>query len=246
MGLETSNDAVYTDLAFALPTPPGVPVIPGAVGVGVMDYHGGNDDRRQANELRASYIEKMESFVLWLIDNGRPVRLFATDVHDESIVRKVIADVRARRPELAPSQVIAEPVSSLDELMQQIVSVDTVVASRYHNVLCALKLAKPTLSVGYAAKFSVLMQEMGLAEFCQCAYSLDVSRLIEQFTELESRSAQLRQTIAERSAANARLIDNQFAALSAILFRGAESTGTAAVHARANACFGRDHGIEES
>lgn len=235
MGLDASSDAIYPDLAFALPTPLDVPVIPGTVGVGVMDYHGGNDDRRQANELHISYVEKMKGFVLWLVDNGRPVRLFATDVHDERIVREVVADVCAQRPELAPSQVIAEPVSSLDELMRQIASVDTVVASRYHNVLCALKLAKPTLSVGYAAKFSVLMAEMGLAEFCQSAHSLDVSRLIEQFTELESRSAQLRQTMTERSAANARLVDDQFAALSIVLFRQAESTRTAAVHERARA-----------
>ena len=77
--------------------------------------------------------------------------------------------------------------------MQQLASVDTVVATRYHNVLCALKLAKPTLSIGYAPKFDALMAEMGLAEFCQSARSLDVDRLIKQFTELESRSAQLQQ-----------------------------------------------------
>jgi polysaccharide pyruvyl transferase WcaK-like protein len=117
--------------------------------------------------------------------------------------------------------------------MRQIASVDTVVASRYHNVLCALKLAKPTLSVGYAAKFRVLMGEMGLADFCQSAHSLDVGRLIEQFTELESRSAQLRQTMTERTAANERLLQHQFAALSALLFRAAESAGTAAEHQHA-------------
>ena len=119
-----------------------------------MDYHGGNDDRQQADQLHVSYVEKMKSFVLWLVDKGHPVRLFATDVHDERIMYEVITDLRKRRPECGPSQVIAEQVSSLDELMRQIASVDTVVASRYHNVLCALKLAKPTLSVGYAAKFS--------------------------------------------------------------------------------------------
>ena len=233
MGLDTSGDAVYPDLAFALPTPRGAPVVAGTVGVGVMDYHGGNDDRQQADQLHASYVEKVKSFVLWLVDNGRPVRLFTTDVHDERIMREVIADLRARRPELGPSQVIAEPVSSLDELMRQIASVDTVVASRYHNVLCALKLAKPTLSVGYAAKFGVLMAEMGLAEFCQSARSLDVGLLIEQFTELESRSAQLRQTMTERAAANERLLNHQFATLSALLFRSAELVGTVAGHERA-------------
>jgi hypothetical protein len=48
MGLNTSGDAVYPDLAFALPAPRDVPVVVGMVGVGVMDYHGSNDDRRQA------------------------------------------------------------------------------------------------------------------------------------------------------------------------------------------------------
>jgi len=233
MGLDTSEDAVYPDLAFALPVPHEAPVIAGTVGVGVMDYHGGNDDRQQADQLRASYVDKMKSFVLWLVDSGRPVRMFTTDVHDEPIMHEVIAHLRAHRPELGPSQFIAEPVSSLDELMRQIASVDTVVASRYHNVLYALKLAKPTLSVGYAAKFGALMAEMGLAEFCQSAHSLDVDRLIEQFTDLESRSAKLRPTMTERTAANARLLSSQFATLSALLFRAPEPARTTAEHRRA-------------
>lgn len=233
MGLDTSGDPVYPDLAFSLPTPSGAPVVVGAVGVGIMDYHGSNDDRQQADQLHASYVEKMKSFVLWLLDDGRPVRMFTTDVHDEPIMREVISDIRAHRPELGPSQIIAEPVSSLTELMRQIASVDTIVASRFHNVLCALKLAKPTLSVGYGPKFDALMADMGLAEFCQPARSLDLDRLIKQFTELESRSAQLRQTLTERTAANARLLNHQFATLSALLFKAAEPAGTAAKHERA-------------
>jgi polysaccharide pyruvyl transferase WcaK-like protein len=244
MGLDTSGDAVYPDLAFDLPTPRGAPAVPGSVGVGVMNYHGGNDDRQQAEQIHASYVENMTSFVLWLVDNGRPVRLFATDVHDHPTVCEVIAAVRTRRPELGPSQVIAEPVSSLDELMRQIACVDTVVASRYHNVLCALKLAKPTLSVGYAAKFDALMAEMGLAEFCQSARSLDVGRLIEQFTELESRSAQLRQTMAERAAANARLLNHQFATLSAVLFQRAEPARATAMRERASTVILQRSGYE--
>ncbi len=243
MGLDMSGDPVYPDLAFALPTPRGTRVVAGTVGVGVMDYHGSNDDRQQADQLHASYLEKMKSFVLWLVDNGRPVRLFTSDVHDERIMHEVIADLRAHRPELGPSQVIAEPVSSLGELMRQIASVDTVVASRFHNVLCALKLAKPTLSVGYAAKFDVLMAEMGLAGFCQSAGSLDIDRLIEQFTDLESRSAQLKQMMTERTAANERLLDHQFATLSALLFGASEPASTAAEHERARAGVLREESL---
>ena len=233
MGLNASDNAVYPDLAFSLPAPPGDPCASGTVGLGVMNFAGGNHDRRQAGQIRFSYVEKMKRFALWLADNGRPIRLFTTDVHDEPIMHEIIADLRARRPEFDPSLIIAESVSSLDELMHQIASVDTVVASRYHNVLCALKLAKPTLSVGYSAKFGVLMTEMGLAEFCQSARSLDVDRLIEQFTELESRSAQLRQMMKERNAVNMQLLDQQFTILSAALFPPAESADIVAKYKRA-------------
>ena len=198
-----------------------------------MDYNGSNDDRRQADQLHASYVEKIKSFVLWLVDNGRSVRLFTTDVHDEPIMDEVIAYLRTHRPQLGPSQIVAEPVSSIDELMRQIASVDTVVASRFHNVLCALMLAKPTLSVGYSAKFGVLMEEVGMAEFCQSAHSVDVDLLIKQFTELESRSTQLQQMIMERTAANVRLLNHQFATLSALLFRSAEREEAAAEDKRA-------------
>ena len=232
MGLDTSEDAVYPDLAFSLPTPRGVTAVAGAVGLGVMDYHGSNDDRQQADLLHASYLETMKNFALWLVDCGRPVRLFTTDVHDERVMGEVIAYLRAQQPGLGPSQVIAEPVSSLQELMRRIAAVDLVVASRYHNVLCALKLAKPTLSVGYAAKFDALMADMGLAEFCQPARSVDLDRLIEQFTELESRSAQLRQAVVERNAVIAGLLAHQFATLSARLFGAAELARTTADHKR--------------
>jgi polysaccharide pyruvyl transferase WcaK-like protein len=203
-----------------------------APGVGLVGLLGqgnlGNDGSLEA--VLASYAEKMKSFVLWLVDNGRSVRMFTTDVHDERITGEVIAHLRTHRPQLGSSQIVAEPVSSIDELMRQIASVDTVVASRFHNVLCALKLAEPTLSVGYAAKFGVLMEEIGLAEFCQSAHSVDVDRLIEQFTELESRSTQLQQMIMERTAANLRLLNHQFATLSALLFRSAEPKDAAAGH----------------
>ena len=218
MGVDTSGDLVYPDLAFSLPVPEATVTLAGAVGVGIMDYSGGNDDRRQARELHSAYIEQMKRFVLWLADNGRPIRLFTTDVHDERIMREVLADLRVKRPGLDPSRAVVVPATTLDELMRQMTSVEVVVASRFHNVLCSLKLAKPTLAVGYSGKFESLMAEMGLAEFCHSARSLDAARLIEQFTKLEGLSPQLRNAIIERNAVNAELLESQFAALSVLLF----------------------------
>jgi polysaccharide pyruvyl transferase WcaK-like protein len=93
----------------------------------------------------------------------------------------------------------------------------TVVATRFHNVMCALKLGKPVVSLGYAPKNVALMASMGLSEFSQDANSLDVDLLIKQFTEIESRFPELRQTILERNEVNAQLLSDQFAKLSSVL-----------------------------
>jgi polysaccharide pyruvyl transferase WcaK-like protein len=228
-GIDVTHDHVYPDLAFALRVPPVGPGDPLTVGVGVMDYHGTNDDRRQAGEIHASYMEKMKRFVRWLGDSGHRIRLFGGDnLWDDTVVEEILTDLRAYRPDLEPMWAVAEPVTSLEGLMREMAPVGTVVAIRYHNVLSALKLCKPTLSISYAKKHDLLMEGMGLAEFCQFANTLDVDRLIKQFEELQSRSAELTATMAERNAEKARLLDQQFADLSARLFPADPQPRTAA------------------
>jgi polysaccharide pyruvyl transferase WcaK-like protein len=223
MGVDASDDAVYPDVAFALPVPRCVNRAAGSVGVGVMDYSGGNDDLSEASKLRANYIEQVKRFARWLVDNGRPVRIFTSDTADEPVVQEIAADLRVYRPDLNPSFVIAQSAPSLDELMQQTAAVDTVVATRYHNVLFALLLAKPTLALGYAAKHDLLMQEAGLQRFCLPCRALDVRQMIDRFTELERRSDQLRSAIVESNAAKVRLVDSQLAEMSAVLFSPAKA-----------------------
>jgi polysaccharide pyruvyl transferase WcaK-like protein len=224
---DTSGDRVYPDLVFASPPPPPDPGDPQIVGVGVMAYYGTNDHRRQGSDIHAYYVGGMKTFVRWLLDNGRSVRLVIGDASDDSVVQEILDDVREHRPDLDPARVTREPVSSFADLTRALVPVSTVVATRYHNVLCALKLGKPTISLGYAGKNVELMADMGLSDFCQFAHSLDVTRLIEQFTELESRAAELRQSIADRNAANLARTRDQFALLSDMLFSAATVTALA-------------------
>jgi len=222
-GIDVTNDRVYPDLAFALPVPPAGPGDPLTVGVGVMAYYGTNDDRKQAGEIHVAYVKKMKRFVRWLADSGYRIRLFGGDtLWDEGIVEEILSDLRSHRPDLEPMWAVADPVTSLEELMREMAPVGTIVAIRYHNVLCALKLCKPTLSLSYAKKHDLLMADMGLSEFCQFANTFDVDRLIEQFTALQARSGELSQAMAERNADKARLLDQQFAQLSALLFPAGE------------------------
>jgi polysaccharide pyruvyl transferase WcaK-like protein len=134
------------------------------------------------------------------------------------VVQEILADVRSKRPHLRPTALLADPVSTVDELMRQIDSVDIVVATRFHNVAFALKLAKPTVCLGYAVKHEALMADMGLSDYCHSVKSLDVGRLIAQFTDIERHVAELRPAITARIAGKARLVGDQFTELSAALF----------------------------
>jgi polysaccharide pyruvyl transferase WcaK-like protein len=229
-GLDITRDHVYPDVAFSLPVPPLYPGDAGIVGVGVMAFYGSNDDRKRADEIYSSYVTEMKRFVRWLVDNGRRVRLFIGDTNgsDDSVVQEILADLRESRPDLDPSFVTAAPVSTFADIMQAMLPVGSVVAIRFHNLVSALKLCKPTISISYSAKHNALLADMGLADFCRPVDSLELDLLVDQFRELESRSAQLRQILMERNKAVAQLLDKQFDELSAALFPAAESWRNAA------------------
>ena len=220
-GIDTSADNVYPDLAFAATAPPTDIGDLNTVGLGVMAYYGSNDEKLDAGTIHTAYVANMKSFTRWLLDNGHRVRLFGGDSKfDYAVAQEILADVRNYRPELGQEWASVTQVQSFGELMEEMASVGVVVATRYHNVLCALKSCKPTIALGYSQKFMSLMSSMGLAEFCQPASELDGDLLIKQFTELKAQSSSLRQAMIERNAENTRLLNEQFARLSAELLPG--------------------------
>jgi polysaccharide pyruvyl transferase WcaK-like protein len=86
--------------------------------------------------------------------------------------------------------------------------------------MCALKLGKPVISVGYAGKNVALMADVGVPEFCQNAKQLDVELLMKQFVELEQRSAELAPIVSARCRAKEEQLAEQFGRLSASFLAG--------------------------
>ncbi|MFI6491153.1 polysaccharide pyruvyl transferase family protein [Streptomyces sp. NPDC050564] len=213
MGVDTARDEVYPDLAFSLPTPRvSAPAgSPGLVCLGVMDFHGGNDDRARAEEIHRRYLDGTIRFVRTLVEEGRPVRLLTGDQCDESVVAAILDAVDS------PLVTAAEP-ASLADLMNEMAAADTVVAVRYHNLICALKTGTPVLALCYAAKSDALMDRMGLGAYCHPAREVDADRLLEQFRDLEKHAAELRQTLTERNGVAAQQLAQQFTDLTTTLF----------------------------
>jgi len=226
-GLDT-EDPVFSDLAFSLPRPTCHRDGEGdwsTIGVGIMAYGGSNDDRSRAQDIYCSYVDNMKTLVRSLIENERRVRLFVGDTDaDEATAREILADARAFRPDLDESWVVAEPVSTFRELMEAMEPLGAIIAIRFHNLVAALMLFKPTIAISYSPKHTALMSEMGFGEFCHSVDSLDVPTLIQQLRELERCPRQLRQTLIARNAEKIEMVESQFAELDEIVFgRGAAS-----------------------
>ncbi|MEU6316563.1 polysaccharide pyruvyl transferase family protein [Streptomyces sp. NPDC047009] len=219
MGVDTARDGVYSDLVFSLPTPrAGAPEGDrGPVCVGVMAYYGSNDDRARAEEINRRYLDGMTRFVRTLVEAGRPVRLLVGDELDMTAVDAILDAVDS-------PLVTASRASSLADLMKEMAAADAVVAARYHNLICALKVGTPTLALSYAAKSDALMAQMGLGAYCHPAREVDADRLLEQFRALENRSAELRRTLTEQNQVAARRLEDQFTELTAALFPATDHT----------------------
>ncbi|MFI7385551.1 polysaccharide pyruvyl transferase family protein [Streptomyces sp. NPDC049813] len=213
MGVDTAGDAVHPDLAFALPAPPPRPATqaPGPVCVGVMAFHGGNDDRARAEEIHQRYLAGTTRFVRALAAEGRQVRLLTGDGVDAPVVDAILAAVDS-------PLVTAAETASLADLMKETAAAQTVVATRYHNLVCALRTGTPTLALSYAAKSDALMAGTGLGAYCHPAREVDADLLLAQFRALEEDAARLRQVLAEHNRSASEDLRRQFTALSAALF----------------------------
>ena len=132
------------------------------------------------------------------LERGHVVRLLMGDEVDRRAVDDLFRAVRSRRPDRAEGSMLFAPAHTLHDVMHQMADTDLVVATRYHNVVCALRVGKPTISVGYAEKNDVLLTEMGLGDYCQHIECLDVEllkaqtmRLILDLPAIEARVCQV-------------------------------------------------------
>jgi len=214
LGVNTKNDPIYPDIAFGLPSPsspiketPEVERL--TVAVGAMLYEGWRGHTRTDDRVYEEHVGRILEFVLWLLDQNHRVLLITGDEKDWQAVDDVRKAVAAKRPSLPAERLIAEPAHSGHDVMRQIADADIVTASRYHHLVFALKLGKPTISTGYSEYHAELLAEMGLGAFCQHSEHINVELLITQFAKLLSNKSYHEMAIHDAMATNQKRIARQ-------------------------------------
>lgn len=225
IGFDAGGDPIYPDVAFGLPAaaaarPRAGDGRPLTIGVGIMAYGGWRHDGARSARIYDTYLEKMTGFVLWLLDRGDAVRILLGDEMDRRAVDDLSRALSRARADRAADEVVFAPARTLHDVMGQIADTDLVVATRYHNIVCALRMGRPTISIGYAPKNDALLAEAGLADYCQHIERLDVGLLKRQtlamIADHHAVEAGVRRAVAgfesrlrEQEAALARLIGGE-------------------------------------
>jgi polysaccharide pyruvyl transferase WcaK-like protein len=212
-GVDTQRDLVFPDIAFHLPRPEATPARPAdaplTVGVGVMAYWGWKEST-ESSAIHGTYQDSLSRFCAWLLEKGYRVRLLSGDDMDDRAIRslKSLLEVRLSDPSLI-SNVLAEPAHDLAGVMAQMAGTDVVVATRYHNVVCALKMGKPTMSLSYAEKNAALLEDAGLGSYVDHVEGFDIEGLKARFEDLVAERTTLVQSIAAFGALAKKRLQNQ-------------------------------------
>jgi polysaccharide pyruvyl transferase WcaK-like protein len=216
IGFETNFDPIYPDLAFSLPRS----MMPESkncnrqrpvIGVGVMNYDKYYTNQQGGENIYRDYIEKTCSFVTWLLDNHYTVRMLMGDtLYDSSVKEDLKNMLKKREHDYEDGNILDEPINSVEQLLSQLATTSVVVSPRLHNIILALMLNKPVISLSYHDKIASLVADLGLTEYSQHLDHLDVDRLIEQFMQLEKNAEKLLPSIRKKAIEYRKALDEQY------------------------------------
>ena len=190
IGVDTSNDLVLPDMVFSLPHPEGeVPRVswpPRVVALGVMAYKGWNVSGPAADAIYAAYLQKIVWLTGQLLDSGLKVRLLIGNRGSDVRTVRHLREALATHPGAVRGDLGAADIQTHDDVLREIGASDLVIAARFHNILKAVLLGRPAISISYARKNDELMKEMGLADYCHPIEQFDPARILEQVRQLSS------------------------------------------------------------
>jgi polysaccharide pyruvyl transferase WcaK-like protein len=221
IGFQTNRDRVYPDLVFSLPET----MLPcndekarrrPVVGLGLMEYAGAYSIARPNDSVRSAYLSNLVTFAGWLFEHDYDIRLLIGESGDRNVMQEFMSLLTARLGAYDQERIIEQPPLSVEQLLLQLAATDIVVATRFHNVLLALLLNKPVISISFHHKCASLMEEMGLSEYCHDINDMKADRLIEQFQDLEKNAERLKPVISQRVDQSRQALDEQYR----LIFKG--------------------------
>lgn len=168
------------DLVFAHPVPKQAKPEPWRVAAGVMVFYGPGDDPVRGAGARRRCVAAMADAMAQVTDDGAQVVLVGADRVDMDVAHEVRAAILTARPGLRDDAVLVREFMTFTEMTEEMRRAEVVIASRFHNLIRALRLARPTVPAGYAKKNHHVMEALGLEAYSRDLADVDASSLVAQ------------------------------------------------------------------
>lgn len=224
-GIDDGPGSVYPDLVFALPLQDqdraGPPCaarhaqVRKTIGVGLMNYYGWSGCRTAGAGIHQRYVSNMLALVGDLVRRGHRVRLLICD-GDRPMENEFRSAIAGARPDIDATKLEYTVATTLEEHAEQIAGTDIVVGTRYHTVVAALALGRPTVSLAYADKFAAVMADFGQQGYCEHAERFDPDRIMAHIDDLSGGYDHVRSRLAEALAETRRRLARQTALLAGL------------------------------
>lgn len=200
-----AKDPIVPDLAFSLPNellpqrehpPDGKRV----VGVGLYAVEG-------PPSTVEIYLAMLERLVVRLHERGYYVRLLIGDASFDRSTLDALSRRVARRVE---GRVEAIELRDFGELLRHLAQCDVLIATRYHNLLLAMMLGTPVISLSHMAKNDELMKLMTVADYSMPLMTANSEGIMRRMDALSAESEEVRPRLRLRSAQCAASLEEQY------------------------------------
>lgn len=199
IGAGRADATVVPDVVFAHPVPAAPPADPRGqnptVGVGVMAYGGWT--QHGEGPVYEAYIATLAQLVTQLIQQGCGVRFLAGQPVDLSAVEDVIAACEGDAAGRLSVPEAAE-VADFAGLLEAAGSTDLIVATRYHNIVAALMMRRPVVSLSYAPKNAALLASLDLENSDRPVEEADAAWISARIADIRAGRAGLTDEAHER------------------------------------------------
>lgn len=189
IGADRSDARVCPDLAFGFLAPDATPPEPMSdpltVGVGAMSYGGWS--RLGEGPIYDTYVECLTGVVTALTADGHRVRFLVGQPCDLPVVHDIIA----RCPAEVSAGLEVPEIETFSQLLHAVAATDVVIATRYHNVVAALLMRRPVVSLSYAPKNVELLSPLGLSGFDCSVETASVQWVLDRVADYHTGRATL-------------------------------------------------------
>ena len=224
----TADGPVVPDLAFSLPfaTQPSMATSDSAalrVGASPIAYARTGMWPTEDLAQYERYMTELALFVGALLKRGIFVTLFSSSSPDDQLFDDLRARIDPNLETEARARLLIGNVTSVQDLLVLLHSLDFVVASRLHGLILSFLVGKPSIALSYDRKVETLMTDVGLKAYCLDIRSFTGENLLAAFLNLQTNGAVVKSKLGATCCHYDQLLQSQYGLVTELHVSGLSS-----------------------